>query len=124
MTHPPRKQTQQTQQNQRSEDFVKVASHSNTDAGEPLSNKLNNNLNSSLNRTHEAMIRRRWDLISKMDLSTPLPSPCVSVCLVDEDSICMGCQRHIEEIAGWSSFDSTEQLRIWTKLIERLDQAR
>ena len=124
MNHPPIKKIQQIQQNQRSEDFDKATAESNTNAGDKLNNNPNITLNSSLTRTHEAMIRRRWDLILKMDLTTPLPSPCVSVCLVNEHSICMGCQRHIEEIAGWSSFDSTEQLRIWTKLVERLDQAR
>ncbi len=33
---------------------------------------------------------------------TQLPSPCISVCRIDPDSgWCEGCQRTIEEIAGW-----------------------
>ena len=71
---------------------------------------------------HSSIIKRRWLLISKMDLSTPLPSPCVSVCQVNEQSICVGCQRSIEEIAGWSSFDAEHQLQIWKNLIKRLDE--
>lgn len=75
----------------------------------------------TLSSVHASMIKRRWLLISKMDANIPLPSPCVSVCQMDEYGICLGCQRRIEEIAGWSSFDAEHQLQIWKNLIKRLD---
>jgi predicted Fe-S protein YdhL (DUF1289 family) len=35
-----------------------------------------------------------------------VPSPCVSVCAMDERSgLCTGCHRTLEEIAAWSVMD-------------------
>ncbi|WP_082117034.1 DUF1289 domain-containing protein [Sedimenticola thiotaurini] len=32
-------------------------------------------------------------------------SPCVRLCTLDDDDICIGCGRTLEEIKGWSSYD-------------------
>ncbi|HED35124.1 MAG TPA: DUF1289 domain-containing protein [Gammaproteobacteria bacterium] len=34
--------------------------------------------------------------------TTPVPSPCIRNCCLDEDDICLGCFRSIEEIMQWS----------------------
>lgn len=39
-------------------------------------------------------------------------SPCIDICDLDDDGICIGCYRAIEEIAGWSMLDNTEKLEI------------
>jgi|HubBroStandDraft_5_1064220.scaffolds.fasta_scaffold1838805_2 predicted Fe-S protein YdhL (DUF1289 family) len=31
----------------------------------------------------------------------PVPSPCVRNCCLDDDSICLGCFRSMEEIMEW-----------------------
>jgi len=36
-------------------------------------------------------------------------SPCVSVCKVDSDFICIGCGRHIEDIMRWREMSDTER---------------
>ncbi|HAD09556.1 MAG TPA: DUF1289 domain-containing protein [Porticoccaceae bacterium] len=34
-------------------------------------------------------------------VSARVASPCVSICLLDEDDICTGCYRSGAEISGW-----------------------
>ncbi|GAB4351059.1 MAG: DUF1289 domain-containing protein [Gammaproteobacteria bacterium] len=49
-----------------------------------------------------------------------ISSPCVRICCLDEQEICLGCFRHIEEITGWSAADDTERLAI----LERCERRR
>jgi predicted Fe-S protein YdhL (DUF1289 family) len=36
-----------------------------------------------------------------------VPSPCVSVCVLDADGVlCLGCFRTLDEIAAWSVLDA------------------
>ncbi|WP_299872934.1 DUF1289 domain-containing protein [uncultured Cocleimonas sp.] len=39
-------------------------------------------------------------------------SPCIDICDLDDDSICLGCYRAIEEIAGWGMLDNAEKLEV------------
>ncbi|GFM82175.1 DUF1289 domain-containing protein [Pseudomonas cichorii] len=39
----------------------------------------------------------------------PVRSPCVSICALDEDDICTGCQRTVAEITGWSRMSNDER---------------
>jgi len=41
-----------------------------------------------------------------------IQSPCISNCCLDEDDICLGCFRHIDEITGWHSADDNRRLKI------------
>lgn len=36
-------------------------------------------------------------------------SPCVGVCKVDSDFICIGCGRHIEDIMRWRDMSDAER---------------
>ncbi len=31
----------------------------------------------------------------------PVPSPCVGICVVTANRVCMGCQRTLDEISSW-----------------------
>jgi predicted Fe-S protein YdhL (DUF1289 family) len=31
-----------------------------------------------------------------------VPSPCIDICRLDDQGLCIGCRRTIEEIAEWS----------------------
>lgn len=37
------------------------------------------------------------------------PSPCIDICILNDDKICEGCFRTLEEIANWKQMD--EQMR-------------
>ena len=39
-------------------------------------------------------------------------SPCVSNCCLDQDDVCLGCFRHIDEITGWHSADTSRRKQI------------
>ncbi|MCP1508628.1 DUF1289 domain-containing protein [Pseudomonas sp. LY-1] len=39
----------------------------------------------------------------------PVASPCVNICALDDDDICIGCQRSVAEITRWSRMDNAER---------------
>jgi len=63
---------------------------------------------------------------SKFEISfmtTPVPSPCTSVCKMDPGTgWCEGCLRTIDEIAAWAGLSDTDKLVIWDRLAERRKQ--
>ncbi len=47
-------------------------------------------------------------------------SPCISICRIDPaDELCVGCQRTIDEIAGWGAMSPEQRLEIWRLIGER-----
>ena len=49
-----------------------------------------------------------------------VPSPCVAICTMNPDSdFCDGCQRTIDEIAGWSAFSNDEKRQVWVRIDQR-----
>jgi uncharacterized protein len=52
--------------------------------------------------------------------SGPVPSPCNSICTIDEVSgFCKGCFRTLDEVALWSVLDDAGKRAVWTALAER-----
>lgn len=49
----------------------------------------------------------------------PVASPCVSICALDEDDLCTGCQRSIDEIRRWSGMDNQERRQVLLRCHER-----
>ncbi|BCX66345.1 MULTISPECIES: DUF1289 domain-containing protein [Pseudomonas] len=49
----------------------------------------------------------------------PVLSPCVNICALDDDDICTGCQRTVEEITRWSRMDNTERRKVLELCHER-----
>lgn len=50
----------------------------------------------------------------------PVPSPCISVCRMDERTgWCAGCLRTLDEIAVWSLLDDEEKREVWVDLGRR-----
>lgn len=41
-----------------------------------------------------------------------MDSPCVACCKLNNDKICTGCYRHIEEIVDWNKRTDAEQQQI------------
>jgi len=43
----------------------------------------------------------------KASIAEQVPSPCISVCVMDAASgVCIGCLRTLDEIAAWSVLDA------------------
>ncbi len=51
-----------------------------------------------------------------------VPSPCSSVCVMDEASgWCKGCLRTLDEIGNWSALDDAGKARVWVQIGQRAD---
>jgi len=51
---------------------------------------------------------------------TPVPSPCVSVCQMnDATGACEGCLRTLDEIAFWSVLDDEDKRAVWGLIEQR-----
>lgn len=48
-------------------------------------------------------------------------SPCVDVCSLAPDGVCLGCFRHIDEIARWAAADDSEKRQILARAAARRD---
>lgn len=50
-----------------------------------------------------------------------VPSPCVSVCRMSEDTgLCEGCWRTLDEVIQWSTADDLAKRAIWAQIEQRL----
>ena len=50
----------------------------------------------------------------------PVASPCVSLCALDEDDLCVGCQRSADEIRRWGLMSNEERREVLQRCSERL----
>lgn len=49
-----------------------------------------------------------------------VPSPCVSVCRIDDHSgLCQGCYRTLNEIIDWSRLDEVGKRGVWRGVCQR-----
>ncbi len=49
-----------------------------------------------------------------------VPSPCISVCRMDEGTgLCHGCLRTIDEITAWSRLGESGKRRVWRDIVQR-----
>jgi uncharacterized protein len=46
-------------------------------------------------------------------------SPCVRNCCLDDQDICIGCLRSIDEIVGWSQFNLDEKQQVISSIKDR-----
>jgi uncharacterized protein len=59
-------------------------------------------------------------LRNSAEMKTPILSPCIKVCVVDETAaVCAGCRRTIDEVARWAGMTDAERRRIMNELPHR-----
>jgi predicted Fe-S protein YdhL (DUF1289 family) len=49
-------------------------------------------------------------------------SPCVRNCCLDDDNVCLGCGRTLEEIVSWSAASDVEKRAILARSRVRADE--
>ncbi|KAF1065684.1 MAG: hypothetical protein GAK45_02134 [Pseudomonas citronellolis] len=54
-----------------------------------------------------------------MSEERPIASPCVYVCALDDDDVCTGCQRNIDEITRWVRMDNVERRQVLERCHQR-----
>lgn len=47
-----------------------------------------------------------------IDFPQPVLSPCVGICHLDDNGLCVGCFRSGEEIAGWLGMSRVERAHL------------
>ena len=69
-------------------------------------------------KTHESIASRA---ILARAADQNVPSPCISVCRMSEDTgLCEGCGRTLDEIIAWSTADEPAKRAIWAQIEQRL----
>ena len=53
------------------------------------------------------------------DVSTPIASPCIGICAVNADSICLGCYRSLAEIGAWLQLDDQARVDVLANCQDR-----
>jgi predicted Fe-S protein YdhL (DUF1289 family) len=53
------------------------------------------------------------------NVSPAVPSPCISLCRLDEHKVCRGCMRHVEDIREWRSADDARRRTICAQAHQR-----
>ncbi|MGV6806979.1 MAG: DUF1289 domain-containing protein [bacterium] len=48
-----------------------------------------------------------------------LSSPCISICALDENDVCVGCYRTAKEIREWLLMEDDERMEVLEKSAER-----
>ena len=68
-------------------------------------------------------MRESWWLKMSDVVERPVASPCVSICALDEQDICTGCQRTVAEISRWGRMDNDERRAVLKRCHERAVEA-
>jgi predicted Fe-S protein YdhL (DUF1289 family) len=61
--------------------------------------------------------------MSEMQKKNRARSPCVSICALDENDLCIGCHRSLDEIMNWPRLDNDERLKVLEKVAQREEKA-
>lgn len=54
-----------------------------------------------------------------MQTTPRIESPCISICALDDNDICMGCYRSLDEITRWTQANDEERKAILINSNER-----
>lgn len=66
-----------------------------------------------------ARLNKQRCALSIPEKEKPVASPCVSVCALDIDDICMGCYRTGKEISYWGKMSNEEKREVLRRCVER-----
>ena len=47
---------------------------------------------------------------------TEVPSPCIRQCALDDNQVCLGCGRTLDEIRRWAGMANEEKAQVWQRL--------
>jgi len=61
------------------------------------------------------------NVLMVLGMAENMPSPCISVCRMDEASgLCEGCLRTLAEIACWSTLGEAGKREVWSSIGRRI----
>ena len=63
---------------------------------------------------------RRRRLTARGALDSSVPSPCISVCQIDDQTgLCLGCVRSIDEIRDWIVMSAEQKMAVLARIAKR-----
>ncbi|MEM8593496.1 MAG: tRNA adenosine(34) deaminase TadA [Pseudomonadota bacterium] len=57
--------------------------------------------------------------VNEQETEKPVASPCISVCALDDDDVCAGCYRTVDEITAWNSLGNVQRREVIVKANKR-----
>jgi predicted Fe-S protein YdhL (DUF1289 family) len=76
-----------------------------------------------LDRSRDELRRRRREERRRTLFDSSVPSPCISVCQVEEATgLCLGCRRTIDEIRDWIILTPEEKRAVLARIAERKER--
>ena len=64
--------------------------------------------------------RSRRQRTRRVEIDRSIPSPCISVCQIDEETnFCIGCYRDIDEIRDWIIMSAEEKTAVLERVADR-----
>ncbi len=54
----------------------------------------------------------------------PILTPCIGICTLGDDGLCVGCHRTGDEVARWSTLDDVERARIMSFVLPEREARR
>ncbi len=57
-------------------------------------------------------------------VQTSIASPCIRNCCLDNNDVCLGCYRHLEEIKAWSQASAQQKSTILSAVAQRKSQSQ
>ena len=58
------------------------------------------------------------------NIKKPVRSPCISICQLNDDDICIGCFRNAMEITYWGSYDNATKMDVLMSVKQRSIQIK
>jgi len=58
-------------------------------------------------------------MVEQALMDAPVPSPCIDICRLDAQGLCIGCRRTIGEISEWSRASEARRREILRGLAAR-----
>ena len=60
-----------------------------------------------------------WRSTPTMTTEAPVKSPCVEICVLNEQDVCVGCYRTANEITEWTVLDNERKAEVVALAAER-----
>ena len=61
--------------------------------------------------------------MSDLEQEKPINSPCISICALNDQDVCVGCYRSADEIREWMAMGNRERREVLKKTVLRSRQA-
>ncbi len=55
----------------------------------------------------------------RSDEFDPDKDPCVRNCCLDQEDVCLGCFRHVDEICGWYQMSKRQKVKVLKRCQQR-----